>query len=287
MRSFHKFLATTVAVLSSSLLCGYTFKPKPQYAKDKPTTSIEYTESNTVYLRGVVDSTSVSKTIEQIERTKSDEVYLFIQSPGGSVIDGMALVNYIRSTEKKVVCIADVAISMAFVTLQSCDERLATTNSIAMQHHSSFGAKNGESPNVKSFVDFLLKMEKTMNVQQAKRIGVSLESFEQKVDRDWWSFGDDLVTNKIVDGLVTSTCTKKLLDTEIVERVSLGFFQVDLTWSGCPLILEPKNAKVVKDGTNQWGATRTDASIAETSAVLDRVLARRFVQKQLMTVPQD
>lgn len=283
MRNLSKFLAIGVAALSSSLLCGFNFKEKSQYAKDKPTTRVEYDVGNTVYLRGVVDSTSVSKAIEAIERTKSDEVYLFIQSPGGSVIDGMTLVNYIRSTDKKIVCVADVAISMAFVTLQACDERLSTANSIAMQHHTSFGVRGGESPNVKSFVDFLLGMEETMDAQQAKRIGISLEQFKKNIDRDWWTFGENVSKSGVTDRTVTSTCSKRLLESEFTENVQVGPFKVELTWSGCPHITEPRAIKVATDARGQWGLVRQEASITETQAVMDEVLARRYVEKKLMS----
>lgn len=278
MNRFFKSIA--LATLAWSFGSGFTFVPKKDFAKDKPTTHVEYDVGNTVFLRGPVDGASVSKAVEAIEKAKGSEVYLFIQSPGGSVIDGMTLVNYIRSSDKKIVCVADVAISMAFVTLQACDERLSTANSIAMQHHMAFGAQFGEAPNVKSFVDFLLGIEKDMNVQQAKRIGLTLEAFEQKVDRDWWTFGESVAKNNVTDRQATSTCSRRAIEGEYIEEFSMFGLKIELIWSTCPHILEPKGFRVSKPSAQAWGGF-VPASQEETSKALASVLARRWVDNRL------
>lgn len=277
-------LSLVTAAVSFSMLSGFASKPKPQHAKDKPTASVEYDLGNTVTIRGPIDGSSVSKAVEQIALSKSDEVFLFIQSPGGSVIDGMTLVNFIRSTEKKVVCVADVAISMAFVIFQACDERLTTANSITMQHHASFGAGQNESPNVVSFVKFLIGMGVELDTKQAARIGISLEQFRKNIDRDWWLFGDAIPKANVSDRVVTAVCTRKLLESEVNETLSLmgGLITLSVVWNGCPEILEPKSVKMVRQVTDKNGFTTMVAVVGQERIELEQqVFARRFVSSKL------
>jgi ATP-dependent Clp protease protease subunit len=277
-------LGLVTVVLSLTSAVGFAVPMKAQYAKSKPTTSVEYDVNNTVTLRGVINSASVSKAVEGIALSKSDEVYLFIQSPGGSIIDGMTLVNFIRSTDKKVICVADIAISMAFVILQSCDERLSTANSITMQHHASFGAQRGESPNVVNFVNFLLKMDKELDIAQAARIGITVEKFQKNIDRDWWLFGSDVSKENVTDRTVTAVCSRKLLESTVTEKISVmgGLFEVTLTWSGCPEILDPKSIEITKEFTNQFGYRERVAVTGETRVNIEQeLLARRFVSAKL------
>ncbi len=277
-------LGLAVAALSLTSSVGFAVPVKAQYAKSKPTTSVEYDLGNTVTLRGVINSVSVSKAVESLSLAKSDEVFLFIQSPGGSIIDGMTLVNFIRSTDKKIICIADIAISMAFVILQSCDERLSTANSITMQHHASFGVNRGEAPNVVNFVNFLLKMDKELDIAQAARIGITVEKFQKNIDRDWWLFGSDVAKENVTDRNVTAVCTKKLLESTVTEKIQVmgGLFEVTLTWSGCPEILDPKSIEITKEFVNQFGYRERVAVTGETRISIEQeLLARRFVSSKL------
>ena len=283
----NKFL--TAAVASISLFCSsaFAFTPKKEYAKDKPTTEIAFDTNNTVFLRGEVSGASISKVVESLEKVKGQEVFLFIQSPGGSVIDGMTLVNYIKSSDKKIVCVADVAISMAFVILQACDERVSTLNSITMQHHMAFGAQYGEAPNVKSFVDFLLSLEASSNVEQAKRINIPLSDFEKKVDRDWWLFGEAIAKNNVTDLTAKTTCTRRAIEGGYSEFFDYMGLQIELVWSTCPSVLEPKAIKVSRPTQTNYGIANREVVGQEKEDVMSKVLARRFVEKRLKNKPEN
>lgn len=65
-------------------------------------------------------------------------IYMFIHSGGGEVVNGLRGINYMIRAQKlgyKFTCYTDYAASMAFTILQACDKRIAIKDAILMQHH--------------------------------------------------------------------------------------------------------------------------------------------------------
>lgn len=206
---------------------------------------------NTIVLRGEVDGSSVSKAISALMTASGDTVNLFLSSPGGSVIDGVQLVQAIRSVNKKVVCVTDFSASMSFVILQACDERIVLESSILMQHVPSFGVRFQPQPNAVAFVEFLKQVTNAIDTAQAKRMELPLERFKQLVRDDYWLFGREAVKAKAADRVAQAVCTPELVNKEEKQTLSLfnGFVKVNITWSKCPLITEPKSVEVARNIT--------------------------------------
>ena len=170
---------------------------------------VTLTPSNHVQVVGQVAEHSVAGWSKQLARCDADIVYVYINSPGGSVSAGntfIQAINYHARSGKKIACIADFAASMAFAILQACPYRLGTSQSTAMQHQMSL-LLAGPLGNVRSRVMFATSIEEEVNDMQANRLGISLQAFEEKVVNDWWVYGSNLIREHIVDKLVTVGCS--------------------------------------------------------------------------------
>jgi ATP-dependent protease ClpP protease subunit len=205
---------------------------------------------NTIVMRGEVNSLSVSKTISALMTAEGDTVNLFLSSPGGSVLDGAQLVQAIRSVNKKVVCITDFSASMSFVILQACDERIVLESSILMQHVPSFGLRHQPQPNALAFVEFLKQITNTIDKAQAARMQLTLDRFRQLTRDDYWLFGSEAVKAKAADRVSQAICTPELTKKEEKETLSIfgGLIKINIVWSKCPLITEPKSVDVARNG---------------------------------------
>ena len=51
------------------------------------------------------------------------------------------------------------------------------------------------------------QISKRLNKAAAKRIGISLEEFEKRVQQDWWTYGEDIVKENVADELAVVGCT--------------------------------------------------------------------------------
>ena len=232
-----------IIIMVICLLCALT----SVYAGTKD--PIVLNKTNTVLLIGEVDSSSVSSVISQILATKQTEVFLYIRSPGGSVIDGAQLVNFISHSDKKINCIVDFAASMAFAITQSCNTRYILETGVLMQHMASYGLENQPAPNAHSFILLIEELIRSTVKLQADRLGMSVDAFYAKSRDDWWLFGQQAVDQHVVDSSAFIKCTQDLLDSEIKLTVMTMFGLIDVTYNGCPLITSPKKVGFAKGMT--------------------------------------
>lgn len=211
-----------------------------QFANAETNNIIHLTNNNVVTLRGEINGVTASNFINEIVKYKSnDELYVYIISGGGSVISGMEIVrtiNDLTANGVNVKCIANTAMSMAFVIFQNCPERYVTESSVLMQHQMSIGLK-GPIRQVITYLNFVTSIENELEAQQSRRIGMAENVFRDKVAHDWWLFGNDIVKNGAADKMVHVICD---FIPELKDEVLLTFFgDVTLTFSTCPLARDP------------------------------------------------
>ncbi len=226
---FRKFLFALVAILG---LCAAS----PTSTKDNP--PIELNTDNSVVLRGEVSQESVSAIIRVLETKPNADLVLYIQSPGGNIFAGHQLIEAMEAYSGHLTCVADVAISMAFVIFQHCPTRYVMHHSILMQHEASFSVDD-TAPHVFSFVEFLRNLLKHMDEEQAARLGMTYADFKAHTSVDWWMEGPEAITNRAADSLANVSCTEDLVAATTTQTAQILFGQVTLKWSRCPLIRTP------------------------------------------------
>lgn len=209
----------------------------PRQRVSQPDTTV-LNSRNTVVLRGVVTDNSISKVIRQINESTEPELYLFLSSPGGSIMAGNQLVYLLQTTDKKITCVANIAASMAFVILQACERRVVLPHATVMQHVASYGLR-GEAPNNLSRVRFLHRMIDEMDRWQARRIGMSLREFKARTRSDWWLFGRESIRANVADSTGAFRCSPEMTRARVKEKVQVFIFTIDVEWSACPLVEYP------------------------------------------------
>ena len=106
---------------------------------------ITLTKNNHVLFKGVVNAESVAKASRDLLKlsfkTKpGDTIYLVLNSPGGSVYDGLNFVQLFATIPRNVECIAIKAHSMAHHFLQACPgKRYGVSNIMSMAHRAAGG----------------------------------------------------------------------------------------------------------------------------------------------------
>lgn len=202
---------------------------------------IELNENNFITLRGTVDGDSVSRWIRDINLINSNDIYLYIKSPGGSVTQGMTFIEQINSLQKggkNIHCIADFAASMAFIIFQSCPQRYIMSSSILMQHQMSLELK-GNLQNLQNYLVFIDEINSVAINNQASRINMKSIDFQNKVMNDWWVSGNFALENNLADEIVNVKCEKSLFNS--IEEIDINtiFGKIVLEFYSCPIINNP------------------------------------------------
>ena len=129
------------------------------------------------------------------------EINLYINSPGGSVTDGMAIFDTLNMLSCEVVtyCVG-LAASMGTVLLAAGTKgkRYALPNSRIMIHQPSGGA-GGQTSDISIAAKEILRWRETINQVLAERSGQSLEQIAKDSDRDFYMTAEEAKNYGLVD----------------------------------------------------------------------------------------
>lgn len=172
-------------------------------------------EHHCVYqFHGSVGESSVEKCINQLRiwmRQDQDaplkrDITIWFNSPGGAVIDGMALFDYIQMVRRAGHHVTTGAIgyaaSMGGILLQAGDHRVMTEESYIMLHEIAAGAmgKIGEIEDTVAFLEMIMK--RVVKIF-AERSGMSEARVKKGMTRkDWWIDSTQALKLGLVDQVI-------------------------------------------------------------------------------------
>lgn len=204
---------------------------------------ITLTKNNHILFKGVVNATSVAKASRDLLKlsfkTKpGDTLYIVLDSPGGSVYDGLNFVQLFATIPRNVSCIALRAHSMAHHFLQACPgKRYGVANMASMAHRASGGfIGTFNKGKVEQQLELWTGIVQSMEKVNAKRMGISLEKYQTLAKEEYWCHGYDCVKKNFVDSIQTVGCSEKLVNEETSKEVNSFFGRYKVYESKCPLI---------------------------------------------------
>jgi len=170
-----------------------------------------------------VTANSVEKCMAQLtawhrlphEGKKPCAMTIIFNSPGGSVISGMALFDHIQELRQAGHYITIVgqgmAASMAGILLQAGDRRVLTAESWLLIHEGSFGAV-GSVAEVEDTVEWVRQIqERILNIFAARSQASGCKSPLSKTQiknrykrKDWWLSSDDALKHGFIDEIASA-----------------------------------------------------------------------------------
>lgn len=178
-------------------------------------------QNNFIAIIDEINDDYIKKIIRDLAYVTINDVYVYINSNGGSIDAGYDLINqikYYNSIGKTFHCIAKNAFSMAFHIFQSCDHRYILPTSKLMQHQISLGIE-GNLYNMMNYLDMIKEIDKQLHKSTAKKINMDFDEYINKIKTDWWIYGTDILTYKLADKFVYIGCSNELYSTIIEETV--------------------------------------------------------------------
>ena len=163
-----------------------------------------------IFLSEDVNSASASLVVAQLLFLESEdpdkEISLYINSPGGSITDGMAIVdtiNYIKCPVSTI-CVG-MAASMGAVLLASGakGKRFATPNAEILIHQPLIsGGLSGQTTEIKIHADHMVKTREKLNKLLSERTGQNLETIERDTERDNYMTAQEALEYGLIDGIL-------------------------------------------------------------------------------------
>lgn len=163
-----------------------------------------------VFLGEQIDDNVANSVVAQLLHLESadpdKDISLYINSPGGSVTAGLAILdtmNFIKC-DVSTICIGECA-SMAAVLLSSGakGKRYVLPNSMVLIHQPSGGAQ-GQETEIAIVADFMKKTRVRLNKILSENTGQSLERIQQDTERDNYMTAEEALEYGLVDKVVAS-----------------------------------------------------------------------------------
>ncbi|MEW2618978.1 ATP-dependent Clp protease proteolytic subunit [Streptomyces sp. MB22_4] len=162
-----------------------------------------------IFLGQQVDDDIANKITAQLLLLAAEpdkDVYLYINSPGGSVTAGMAIYDTMQYIPNDVVTIAmGMAASMGqfLLTGGAAGKRFALPHADIMMHQGSAGL-GGSVTDIKIQAEYLLRTKKRMAELTAFHSGQTFETITRDADRDRWFTPEEAKEYGLIDEIITN-----------------------------------------------------------------------------------
>jgi ATP-dependent Clp protease, protease subunit len=133
------------------------------------------------------------------------DIYLYINSPGGSITSGMAIYDTMQYIKPDVstICIGMAASMGAFLLVAGAKgKRYALPNSEIMIHQ-PLGGFQGQATDIGIHAERILNIKKNLNKILSERSGKPLEQIEKDTERDNFMTAEEAKNYGLIDEVIT------------------------------------------------------------------------------------
>ncbi|MBO4576237.1 MAG: ATP-dependent Clp endopeptidase proteolytic subunit ClpP [Neisseriaceae bacterium] len=164
-----------------------------------------------VFMVGPVTDESANLVVAQLLFLESEnpdkDIYLYINSPGGSVTAGLSIydtMNFIKP-DVATLCLGQAASMGAFLLSAGAKgKRFALPNSRIMIHQPLLGGLSGQASDIEIHAKELLKIKQKLNRLMAEHTGKPLADLEKDTDRDNFMSAAEAAAYGLVDKVIAN-----------------------------------------------------------------------------------
>jgi len=163
-----------------------------------------------IFLGSDVNEASANSIVAQLlllqEQDAKKDIFLYINSPGGSVYDALAIYDTIQfvTNDVQTVGIGVQASAAAFLLSSGTKgKRFILPNATVMIHQPSSGTR-GKVTDQEIDLRESLRIKKLLEEIMAKNTGQKVEKIHEDMERDKWLTAEDAKKYGIVDAVITT-----------------------------------------------------------------------------------
>ena len=162
-----------------------------------------------IFLSDEVNDVTASLVVAQLlyleAQDPDKDIYLYINSPGGSISAGMAIydtMNYIKC-DVSTICVGMAASMGAFLLSSGAKgKRYALPNAEVMIHQ-PLGGMQGQASDIKIHADHIIRIRAKLNKLLSEQTGKDLATIERDTERDNFMTADEACAYGLVDKVIT------------------------------------------------------------------------------------
>lgn len=158
-----------------------------------------------IFLSGEINDSVANIVVSELlylDNINHEDIYLYINSPGGSITSGMSIYDTMNFVSSKVITIGlGMCASMAAFLLSSGNTRLALPNTEIMIHQPIGGAQ-GQATDIKIAAERIIKLKEKLNKILAKNTKQDIKKIAEDTERDNFLSADEALEYGLIDKII-------------------------------------------------------------------------------------
>ena len=160
-----------------------------------------------IFLSGEINDDVASLVVSELLYLNSqgkDDIYLYINSPGGSVTAGMAIYDTMNFIECDVVviCIGMCASMAAFLLSSGTKGKRSALKNSEIMIHQPLGGASGQATEIKIAAERIIKLKKKLNYILSENTGKPLKKIEADTERDYFMNAEEALSYGLIDRIL-------------------------------------------------------------------------------------
>lgn len=206
------------------------------FAGESIPTSVKFKEGNFFAITTQFDNQLLDNFTEKLLNYEDDELLIYFDTPGGSVIALSRMAVLMKSSDVKFTCVASFAASAGFMLFEHCTTRLLLSDGILMSHNWS-GGFQGEAPRIMSLFNVIQDIVDTLEDTIVSKLNVDKKEYASLINSNLWMTTTLATKYGAIDGVVN----KISCDSELIKKrlpvIAYTYRGIKTLYrSGCPLI---------------------------------------------------
>lgn len=162
-----------------------------------------------IFLTGQVEDQMANLVVAQLLFLESEnpdkDIYIYINSPGGSVTAGMSIYDTMQFIKPDVstVCMGQACSMGAFLLAGGAKGKRFCLPNARVMIHQPLGGFQGQASDIQIHAQEILKIKNTLNERLAFHTGQDMATIERDTDRDNFMSAEQAVAYGLVDGVLS------------------------------------------------------------------------------------
>jgi ATP-dependent Clp protease protease subunit len=161
-----------------------------------------------IFLGEAVTSESANRIVAQLLFLEAEDpekdIFLYINSPGGSVYDGLGIFDTMQHIKPDVqtVCVGLAASMGAFLLCAGAKGKRSSLRHSRIMIHQPLGGARGQASDIRIQADEILFLKNRLNQELAERTSQPLEKIQEDTDRDFFMSPHEAVDYGLIDSVI-------------------------------------------------------------------------------------
>jgi ATP-dependent Clp protease protease subunit len=129
------------------------------------------------------------------------DIYMYINSPGGSVYDGLGIFDTMQHVKPDIhtVCVGLAASMGAFLLAAGTKGKRSSLRHSRIMIHQPLGGARGQASDIRIQADEILFLKERLNSELSERTGKDYETIKEDTDRDFYMSPKEAVEYGLID----------------------------------------------------------------------------------------